>query len=64
MDDEEETGEELVEIEDEEVALVAAAADKIWWSWIPVIGAVASIAEGYRKNRKDKKGLGDGKKKE
>ena len=65
VDDEEEAGEELVEIEDEEVALASGAAvQEVWWSWIPFIGAAASIADGYRRSRKNKKESGDGKKKE
>ena len=69
VDDEEEAEkeaeEELVEIEDEEVALAAGAvAEKVWWSWIPFIAVAASITDGYRRSRKNKKELSDGKKKE
>ena len=63
IDEEEENEEELVEIEDAEVALAGASA-KVWWSWIPVIGAVASTVDGYRKTRKNKNESGDSKKEE
>ena len=54
--EEEEAEEELVEIEDGEVALAAGAvAEKVWWSWIPFIAAAASITDGYRRSRKNKK---------
>ena len=54
VDDEEDTEDELAEVRDEETPLanVAAAAEGVWWSWIPVVGAVASAVEGYRRNRK------------
>ena len=56
VDDEEDTEDELAEVRDEETprANVAAAAEGVWWSWIPVVGAVASAVEGYRRNRKHK----------
>lgn len=44
---------DLTDLQDEEVPLanVPAAPERLWWSWIPVIGAVASAVEGYRKNK-------------
>ena len=45
---------EMTEIEETEVPLVGAAAAGVNWSWIPVIGAVLSGAEGYRENKKKK----------
>ena len=54
--DEEEDGAQA-EIWDEEVPLaVIPEALNVNWSWIPVIGAVASTVDGYRKNKKNKKG--------
>ncbi len=47
LDEEDEAVEELTEIEDEEVALAGAPMSRIWWSWIPVIGAAASTVDGY-----------------
>ena len=62
LDEEDEAVEELTEIEDEEVALAGAPMSRIWWSWIPVIGAAASTVDGYRRNRKNKKESGDSQK--
>ncbi len=54
--DEEAADEEPVEIDDEVVPLAASASTgTIWWSWIPVIGAIASTVDGYRKNKRKPK---------
>ena len=53
---------DLVEVEDEDVPLAipeAQEAGRLWWSWIPVIGAVASAVEGYRQNKKAKEEAGE-----
>lgn len=51
IDDEEEPV-----IQEEEVPLAGIPeALNVNWSWIPVIGAVASTVDGYRRNRKNKK---------
>ena len=45
---------DLVRIEDEEVPLASGKIEnqgRIWWSWIPVIGAIASAVEGARKKK-------------
>ena len=62
---EEDDTEDLEEIDEETVPLAGvaeeSAARKIWWSWIPVVGAIASAVEGYRQNRKEKSEAGDSK---
>ena len=67
-EEKESTGTETeIEIEEEDlplVAPVAEAAGRIWWSWIPVVGAVASAVETYRQNKKEKKESGDSRKTE
>ena len=53
---------DLVEVEDEDVPLAipeAQEAGRGWWSWIPVIGAVASAVESYREKKKEKEESGD-----
>ncbi|MDE7353922.1 MAG: hypothetical protein K2O06_12890 [Acetatifactor sp.] len=63
--DEEAADEEPVEIEDEVVPLAASASTgTIWWSWIPVIGAIASTVDGYRKNKRNPKESDDNSKNE
>ena len=58
--DEDAQNDGLSEIEDEETPLAnAALAEGVWWSWIPVVGAVASVVEGYRRNKKSKEESGD-----
>ena len=65
-DGEENPGGEIIEIQDEEVPLASmpAASGRIWWSWIPVIGAIASAVEGYRRNKQDEEASADDKKEE
>lgn len=53
-----------IDIDDNEVPLAAPAAGRIWWSWIPVIGAIASAVESYRQNKKEKEESGDEKREE
>ena len=53
---------DLVEVEDEDVPLAmpeAQEAGRLWWSWIPVIGAVASAVESYREKKKEKEESND-----
>ena len=53
---------ELVDVEDEDVPLAMPTveeAGRLWWSWIPVIGAVASAVESYREKKKEKEESGD-----
>ena len=68
LDDEEGTIDgEIADIPEEEVPLAAsvpAAAQRVWWSWIPVIGAIASAVEGYRRNKQEKEESADDKKEE
>ena len=68
LDDEEEsTDSETTDIQDEEVPLavsVPAAAERLWWSWIPVLGPIISAVEGYRRNRQAKETPDDDKKEE
>lgn len=56
----------IKEIQDEEVPLASMpeAAGRVWWSWIPVIGAIASAVEGYRRNKQEKEASADDDKKE
>ena len=56
-DIEEEITEETV-IEDEETPLDntdANAGKRVWWSWLPIIGAGLSTYEGIKEKRKAKK---------
>ncbi|MCM1190421.1 MAG: hypothetical protein NC541_14140 [bacterium] len=65
-EDAEETG-QTVEIGEEETALVSAPGgegERVWWSWLPVIGAVASAVEAYRRSREEKAETVDVRKKE
>ena len=62
LDDEEDnTDGELEKIENEEVPLadIPVEAGRVWWSWIPVIGVVASAVDGYRRNKKEKEESAD-----
>lgn len=53
--------EEPVDIEDDTLPLAGPTEEgtRIWWSWIPVIGAIASAVEGYRRNKLDKEEASD-----
>ncbi len=62
VDDNTGAEEDLTDLEDDDTPLaapVAEAAGRVWWSWIPVIGAVASAVEGYRQNKKAKEEAGE-----